>query len=359
MAISHRVYGTLSDSSPSALKTVEAYTLVGEIVAGKPIEVEILTLGGIISRISVPDREGKPANVTLGFDNLHAYEKESPFFGCIVGRFGNRIAGGRFEIDGTPYQLPTNEHPAGGNAGTLHGGPVGFDKHVWQASVEGETLVLTHTSPDGDQGFPGELAVTVRYRLEGGALVMEYEAETTAATHVNLTNHAYFNLEGEASGDILGHTLTLNAGHYTPVNVSLIPTGELRSVTGTPFDFTTGHAVGDRIESDDEQLKIAGGYDHNFVLDRASEGMMLAARVDSNSGRSLEVWTTEPGIQFYSGNFLDGTRVGPSGVAYVKRAGFCLETQKFPDAPNQSGFPSTLLRPGETLKSRTEYRFLV
>lgn len=359
MAISHRIYGTLSDSSPSALKTVEAYTLVGEIAAGKPIEVEILTLGGIISRISVPDRDGKLANVTLGFDNLHAYETESPFFGCIVGRFGNRIANGRFEIDGTPYQLATNEHPAGGNAGTLHGGPVGFDKHVWQASVEGETLVLTHTSPDGDQGFPGELAVTVRYRLEGGALVMEYEAETTAASHVNLTNHAYFNLEGEASGDILGHTLTLNAGYYTPVNVSLIPTGELRSVTGTPFDFTTGHAVGDRIESDDEQLKIAGGYDHNFVLDRASEGMMLAARVDSNSGRSLEVWTTEPGIQFYSGNFLDGTRVGPSGVAYVRRAGFCLETQKFPDAPNQSGFPSTLLRPGETLKSRTEYRFLV
>ncbi len=360
MAVSKRVFGTLSESSPSQIKEVHAFTLSGEIAPGKPIEVEILTLGGVISRISVPDRDGKIENVTLGFDNLHSYETESPFFGCIVGRFGNRIANGRFEIEGEVFQLPTNEHPAGGNAGTLHGGPVGFDKHVWNAKVEEETLVLYHTSPDGDQGFPGELAVVVRYRLEGGALVIEYEAETTATTHVNLTNHAYFNLDGEAAGDILGHTLTLNAGHYTPVNNSLIPTGEIRSVSGTPFDFTAGHVIGDRIENDDDQLKIAGGYDHNFVLDRASEGLMLAARVDSKSGRSLEVWTSEPGIQFYSGNFLDGTRVGPSGTAYQKRAGFCLETQKFPDAPNQPDFPSTLLHSGgDRLKSRTEYRFLV
>jgi aldose 1-epimerase len=330
---------------------------------GRGLVVRVLTYGGILQRIDVPDRDGRPANVALGFADLDSYVRDNtPYFGALIGRYANRIAGGRFTLDGRAYVLPVNNPP-----NSLHGGTEGFDKRVWTATAAaGEDpagLELAYTSPDGEMGYPGTLSVRARYRLgPDNELRIDYRATTDGPTHVNLTNHSYFNLAGEAAGTVEGHQLQLHAAHYTPTDATNIPTGEIAPVAGTPFDFTSPHRVGERIDAADEQLEYGLGYDHNFVLDPAPAGQALrpAARVvDPASGRVLEVLTTEPGIQFYSGNQLDGTLVGPGGAAYRPRAGLALETQHFPDTPNQPGFPSTVLRPGQVYQSATVYRFSV
>jgi aldose 1-epimerase len=299
--------------------------------------------------------------VTLGFDNLRDYETKSPYFGCITGRYANRIAKGQFTLDGVQYQLPINNDP-----NSLHGGTVGFDKHVWQATPmttnDGVALRLRFTSPDGDQGYPGELTATVTYTLtDDRAIRMDYLATTSKPTVVNLTNHAYFNLAGEGSGTIDGHQLTLNASRYTPVDSTLIPTGAIDPVAGTPMDFRRATAIGARNRDGFPQLVIGRGYDHNWALDRRDDTytrLELAARAtDPGSGRQLTVLTTEPGIQFYGGNFLDGTLVGTSGRMYRQGDGFALETQHYPDSPNHANFPSTVLRPGQTYRTTTVYQF--
>jgi aldose 1-epimerase len=342
-------------TTPSG-ERVDRYTL-----SNGRMRVRILTYGGILQTIEVPDRRGRLGNVTLGFDNLADYVARSPYFGCITGRYANRIAAGRFTLDGTTYQLPINNDP-----NSLHGGTVGFDKHVWAATpVRGGDdvgLRLDFTSPAGDQGYPGTLRATVTYTLTAGnGIRMEYRATTDAPTVVNLTNHAYFNLAGEGSGSVEGHKLTLNARRYTPVDATLIPTGTLDPVAGTPMDFTRPTAIGARIREGFEQLVIGRGYDHNYVLDRHDNSytkLELAARVvDPGSGRALTIVTTEPGIQFYSGNFLDGTLVGTGGRMYRQGDGFALETQHYPDSPNQPSFPTTVLRPGQTYHTTTIYQF--
>jgi aldose 1-epimerase len=326
------------------------------------VRVRILTYGGILQSIVVPDRRGRMANVALGFDNLADYVAKSPYFGSITGRYANRIAKGRFTLDGTTYQLPINNDP-----NSLHGGTVGFDKHIWSATPvrhhDSVGLVLRFTSPDGDQGYPGRLAATVTYTLtDGNGIRMDYKATTNKATVVNLTNHSYFNLQGEGTGSIEDHRLLLKASRYTPVDATLIPTGELARVGGTPMDFRHATAIGKRIRDGFEQLVIGRGYDHNWVLDRrrsgSGAGLELAARLsDPTSGRVLRVLTTEPGLQFYSGNFLDGTLVGTSGRIYRQGDGLALETQHYPDSPNHSNFPSTVLRPGQVYHSTTVYQF--
>ena len=345
-------FGTTPDGEEASV-----YTLTN----ARGMEVRVTDWGGVVLSISVPDREGTVEDVTLGFDTLAPYTTgESPYFGALVGRYGNRIADGRFSLDGRTYALATNNGP-----NHLHGGERGFDKRLWTAepfetdSTAG--LVLTRTSPDGEEGYPGALDVRVTYTLtDDDALAFAYHATTDAATPVNLTQHTYFNLAGPG-GDVLDHELTLDAGAFTPVDSTLIPTGEVRPVAGTPFDFREPRAIGERIGADDEQIQYGGGYDHNWVLDRGGEaGLVRAARLyDPSSGRAMEVWTTEPGVQFYSGNFLDGSLTGRGGVAYAYRSGLALETQHFPDSPNQPAFPSTVLRPGETYRSRTVYRFSV
>lgn len=326
------------------------------------LRADISDYGGTIVRLFAPDRRGQPADVVLGFDTLEDYVAHSPYFGCIVGRFGNRIARGGFSLDGTAYQLALNNQP-GGIPCHLHGGLKGFDKVMWQAApmtLQGEpALRLQYRSVDGEEGYPGNLDVTVTYTLTAdNALRIDYHAVTDRPTPVNLTNHSYFNLAGEGAGDVLGHVLTLNARGYTPVDTGLIPLGHVAPVAGTPFDFTHSHAIGEHIEQPDEQLRFAGGYDHNFVLDRRDAPLALAATVfEPQSGRVMEVHTTEPGVQFYSGNFLAGTFGGKNGHVYPRRSGFCLETQHFPDSPNQPAFPQTILRPGQTLRSTTLYRF--
>lgn len=315
------------------------------------------THGARLLSLRVPDRAGAPVEVVLGYDRLEDWAEDDGFMGATIGRCANRIARGRFELDGQTFYVPINKPP---NA--LHGGPRGFDKAVWRAepAAGGAALALTHVSPDGDQGFPGTLRARVRYALTGdGALSLDYEAETDRPTVVNLTNHAYFNLAG--GGDVLDHLLTVAADSFTPVDAALIPTGELRAVAGTPFDFRVPARIGARVdEPGDEQLRIAGGYDHNFVLQPPppDHALRFAARLEEPTrGLSMEVWTTEPGVQFYSGNFLDGSRRGRGGVALGHRSGLCLETQHFPDSPNRPEFPSVLLRPGETFRSSTLYRF--
>jgi aldose 1-epimerase len=336
---------------------VDLYTLTN----ASGMEVRAITYGGIILSLRVPDRAGKLGDVVLGYDAIDGYLKASPYFGSIIGRYGNRIARGRFTLDGKEYTLAANNGP---NA--LHGGLKGFDKVIWRAEPfekdEGVGVVFSYTSPDGEEGYPGKLEATVTYTLDdANKLTFDYRAVTDKATPVNLTQHSYFNLAGDGKGDILGHELMLKAKSFTPVDSTLIPTGEIRSVAGTPFDFTTPHTIGERIGADDEQIRFGGGYDHNFVLDRdAGDSLQLAARVyEPTSGRVMEVSTTEPGVQFYSGNFLDGSITGKAGHVYRHRTGFCLETQHYPDSPNKPGFPPTILKPGEEYRSRTVYAFSV
>lgn len=336
---------------------VDLYTLTN----ASGMEVRAISYGGIILSLRVPDRAGKLGDVVLGYDAIDGYLKASPYFGSIIGRYGNRIARGRFTLDGKEYTLAANNGP---NA--LHGGTKGFDKVVWRAEPfeksEGVGVVFSYTSPDGEEGYPGKLEATVTYTLDdANTLSFDYRAVTDKPTPVNLTQHSYFNLAGDGQGDILGHELMLKASRFTPVDSTLIPTGEIRSVAGTPFDFTTPHTIGERIGTGDEQIRFGGGYDHNFVLDRdAGDSLQLAARVyEPTSGRVMEVSTTEPGVQFYSGNFLDGSITGKAGHVYRHRTGFCLETQHYPDSPNKPEFPSTILKPGEEYRSRTVYAFSV
>ncbi len=325
-------------------------------------QADISDYGGTIVRLLAPGRMGRFEDVALGFNSVEEYTAGSPYFGCIIGRFGNRIAGGRFSLKGRPYNLATNNTP-GGLPCHLHGGLRGFDKIVWAAEparINGSpALRLTHLSPDGDEGYPGSLRVTVTYTVTADhSLRIDYEATTDQATPVNLTNHIYFNLRGEGDGDILGHELTLAASRYTPVNAGLIPLGPVTPVADTPLDFTRPHLIGARINTVHEQLRVAGGYDHNYIIDRSGDGLVLAATVtELASGRVMETWTTEPGVQFYSGNFLDGSLTGKSGRAYPRRSGFCLETQHYPDSPNQPSFPNTILDPGQIYRSTTVYKF--
>ena len=310
--------------------------------------------------IKVPDRNGKLDDVTLGFDTLDPYLAAHPYFGALIGRYGNRIGKAKFKLDGKEYRLAANNGP---NA--LHGGLKGFDKVVWQAESfdrpEGVGVILSYTSPDGEEGYPGTLKVKVTYSLTGkNELILDYHATTDKATPVNLTSHAYFNLAGPGVRDILDHQMMVNAESITPVDSTLIPTGEIMSVEGTPFDFRKPTGIGARIGANDQQIKYGPGYDHNFVLNRKGEGLVLAARVsEPTTSRVMEVSTTEPGVQFYTGNFLHGTLTGRGGHAYKRRHGFCLETQHFPDSPNKPDFPSTILRPGEMYTSKTVYAFSV
>lgn len=333
---------------------VSLYTLKN----AKGMEVGITPWGATIVSIKVPDRKGNMKDVVLGFDSLDGYLGKEPYFGAAIGRYGNRIGRGKFTLDGKVYVLALNN-----GANHLHGGSVGFDKKLWQAhevsNKLGQAIELSYTSPDGEEGYPGTLAATITYTLtNANELRIDYQATTDKPTVVNLTNHSYFNLAGEGQGDILDHKVLIKAGRYTPVDSGLIPTGELRKVKGTPFDFTKPHAVGERINENDEQLKFGKGYDHNWVLDGRAGKLRLAARVsESQSGRVMEVLTTEPGLQFYSGNFLDGSDHGKGGKAYEQHSAFCLETQHFPDSPNKSAFPSTILKPGQHYQSTTVYRF--
>jgi aldose 1-epimerase len=367
--ISHEFYGTTQDDLD-----VFEYTLDNGEKGKKSMVVKIITYGGIITSIEVPDQKGIVKNVSLGFDNLLDYETKNPYFGCITGRYANRIALGRFTLDGVTYCLDINNDP-----NSLHGGFVGFDKKVWQvtraeAGPDGVVLELYYHSlegegyeaescADGEPGYPGNMDVYVTYTLADNKLIMDYIATTDAPTVVNLTNHNYWNLAGEGEGDINDHFLYLNADQYTPVDPTLIPTGDLPPVDGTPFDFRTPKPISDGIRSNHEQIVIGRGFDHNWVLSRPSPDdttmIRAAALCEPESRRRLDVWTTEPGIQFYAGNFLDGTLYGPSGLAYRQGDGLALETQHYPDSPNQFNFPSTVLRPGETYETRTIYELSI
>jgi aldose 1-epimerase len=341
-------FGKLPDG-----RAAELYTL-----KNADLEVGITTYGARIVSLKTKDRDGKVADVVLGYNSVEGYVAEGTtktYFGAIVGRYGNRIRGGKFSIDGHDYQVPLNNN---GNA--LHGGPHGFDDQLWQAKELPNGVQMTLVSADGDMGFPGKLEVTVDYSLIGDALQISYSAMSDKPTVTNITNHAYFNLSGEGSGTILGEVLEINADGYTPVDAGLIPVGGVQPVAGTPFDFRKPTAIGARINEPNEQLKIAGGYDHNWVLNGPNGTMKLAAKVyDPKTGRELTVTTTQPGVQFYSGNFLDGSFKGKSGVAYGKNSGLCLETQHYPDSPNQPAFPTTLLKPGVMLKTTTIFAFSV
>ncbi|MFN7946423.1 MAG: aldose epimerase family protein [Blastocatellia bacterium] len=345
--ITKQVYGKTADG-----RSVDIYTLTND----KGIEARIINYGGIVVSLRVPDNKGQMGDVVLGFDDLESYLTKNPYFGALIGRYGNRIAKGRFTLDGKEYKLATNN-----GENHLHGGIKGFDKQLWKAkpftTKQGPALELSYVSKDGEEGYPGKLSVTVVYTLTSdNSLRIDYTATTDKDTVVNLTNHSYFNLAG--SGDILGHQLVINADKFTPVDAGLIPTGELRNVKGTPFDFTAPHSIGERIEAPDEQIVFGKGYDHNFVLNNWDKTLRQQVRVyEPTTGRVMEVFTTEPGVQFYSGNFLDGTLTGKGGKVYQRRYGFCLETQHFPDSPNHPNFPTTTLKKGETYRTTTIYRF--
>jgi aldose 1-epimerase len=345
--IAKQPFGTTKDG-----KAVDLYTLRN----ARGMEARICNYGGIVVSLRVPDRNGRFDDVVLGYDTLAEYEKQSPYFGCLVGRYGNRIAKGKFTLNGKQYTLATNNGP---NA--LHGGLKGFDKVVWQArtyeSKLGPALELRYLSVDGEEGYPGNLQVTAVYTVtEDNCLRLDYTATTDQDTVINLTHHSYFNLA--AKGDILRHEVYLNADKFTPVDSTLIPTGELRPVKGTPFDFTKTTPIGERINADDQQLKFGGGYDHNWVINKAPGQMGLMARVyEPTTGRVMEVSSTEPGLQFYTGNFLDGTLQGKGGWVYQFRHGFCMEPQHFPDSPNQPNFPSVVLKPGQVYRNTIAYCF--
>jgi aldose 1-epimerase len=336
-------------------KQVELYTLIGEGGIG----MKVTNFGARVVALCVPDVNGNPVDVVLGFDNLEDFITAEPetFFGAAIGRYGNRIANGSFEIDGQTYQLAQNNGP-----NHLHGGPKGYFDVVWDAKQVGDTkIIFTYLSPDGEEGYPGNLEITMVYELtEDNSLRIEYAATTDKATVCNLTHHSFFNLTGEESSTINDHVLTINANYTTPVDAGLIPTGELAPVSGTPFDFTSPTVIGDRVDVDDEQIGFGSGYDHNWVLNRNDAGVMVAATLYSpNTGIQMDVLTDQPGIQFYGGNFLDGTTVGKSGKPYVFRSALCLETQHFPDSPNHPHFPSTLLLPGQKYKHLCIYKFSV
>jgi aldose 1-epimerase len=334
----------------AAGQAVELYTLTN--AAG--MRADIMTYGGALVALTAPDRTGKFGDVILGMDDIKGYETPVPYFGALIGRYGNRIGKAQFVLDGQTYNLPAND-----NGNTLHGGNKGFDKRIWTAKAgTGSSLELTYVSKDREEGFPGTLSAKVVYTVtDKNELKIDYSATTDKNTVVNLTNHAYFNLAGPGEGTILAHEVMINADKFTPVNSTLIPTGELRAVKGGPFDFTKATAIGARIEQNDEQLKFGKGYDHNWVLNKGTGGMTKAAEVhEPKTGRVMEVWTTEPGLQFYTGNFLDGTLKG-KGKMYVLRGAFCMETQHYPDSPNQPAFPSTTLKKGQTYQTSTVYKF--
>jgi aldose 1-epimerase len=344
--ITEKPYGTLSDGTK-----ITEYTLEN----GKGMVVSAINFGGIITKIITPDKDGTPADIALGFPGLDGYLVNSPYFGAIIGRYANRIGHAKFTLDGKTYTLSAND-----GENTLHGGPKGFHKAVWKVTPFTKKnscgLTLTYTSPDGEGGFPGNLNTTVVYTLtDKNELEFEYTATTDKATPVNLTQHSYFNLHGEGEGTILDHRITIFADRYVAVDKSLIPTGELAKVDGTPMDFRTPHVIGDRID------QVPGGYDHSYVLDRKNAtGMFHAVRLeDPVTGRRIDVYTMEPAVQFYSGNFLDGSITGPGGKPYVKHGGLALETQHYPDSPNHPSFPSTILRPGKTYHTKTMYVFSV
>ena len=328
-------------------RSVERYILRNR----QGITAELMTYGATLMALRTPDRQGRVESIVLGFDTLEPYLAGTPYFGATIGRYANRIAGARFELDGKTYTLATND-----GRNHLHGGGVGFDKVVWRAhpvtDADSAGVQLSYISADGEEGYPGELSVEVTYRLtDEDRLSIDYRATTTKPTHINLTHHSYFNLTGDAQREIIGHELTIDADRYTPVDSEVMPTGEMRDVAGTPFDFRTPHAIGARIDADDAQLHVGGGYDHNFVLNKSAPNALARVAVvfDPASWRAMEVWTTEPGLQFYSGNSLDGV--------FRRRTGLCLEPQHFPNTPNEPRFPSTILRPGEEYRSRTEFRF--
>ncbi|HEX3627283.1 MAG TPA: aldose epimerase family protein [Verrucomicrobiae bacterium] len=353
-SITHEPFGTTQDG-----QAVEIYTLKNN----NGMVVRIITFGGIIQTIKVPDKNGQMGDVALGYDTLDGYLTNSPYFGALIGRYGNRIAKGHFSLDGKDYTIFTNNVP-----NTLHGGRIGFDKRVWKVdravvSKRGNPeLVLSYTSPDGEEGYPGTLQVTATYTLLAAenTLRLRFKATTDKDTVVNLTGHSYFNLAGQGQGTILDHVVYIDADKYTPVDSTLIPTGEIAPVDGTPFDFRKPTAIGARINDDNEQLKFGGGYDHNFVMNHPMDKLGLDARVtDPKSGRVFEIWSTSPGLQFYSGNFLDGTIIGKGGAVYVHRGAFAMEPQHYPDSPNQPSFPSTVLHPGDVYHNAIVYKFSV
>jgi aldose 1-epimerase len=347
--IKKELFGKTAEGCP-----VEIYALTNK----RGIEARIMTYGGIIVSLKTPDKNGKFDDIVLGYDDLQSYLKASPYFGALIGRYGNRIARGSFALEGVQYQLAVNN-----GANHLHGGVKGFDKQIWTARVlasgDAPRLELSYSSHDGEEGYPGNVSVKVTYALtDDNGLKIDYEATADKDTIINLTNHSYFNLAGAGKGDILKHELMLNADRFTPVDAGLIPTGELRDVTGTPFDFRQPTPIGARIGQADEQLKFGNGYDHNFVLNTNGDLKRLAARVvEPTTGRTMEVYTMEPGAQFYSGNFLDGTNIGKGGKPYHFRYGFCLETQHFPDSPNKPQFPSVVLKKDAAYQTTTIYKF--
>lgn len=347
--VTKQAFGKTADG-----RDIQLYTLTNK----NGMTVAITNYGGIVQSIKTPDRNGKLDDIVLGFETADGYLKEHPYFGALIGRYGNRIAKATFTLNGQVYKLAANDGP-----NHLHGGIRGFDKQLWSARESAEPasqrLELTYVSKDGEEGYPGTLSTTVVYTLtDENELRIDYTATTDKDTVLNLTNHSYFNLAGQGSSDILGHQIMIAADRFTPVDATLIPTGELKPVEGTPFDFRKATAIGARINAQDEQITRGRGYDHNFVLNRAGSDLALAARVtEPTSGRVMEVLTTQPGVQFYTGNFLDGTLTGKAGRVYQHRYGFCLETQHFPDSPNQPKFPSTVLKPGEKYQTTTVYRF--